>query len=291
MSRFNSILLGDNAFYGIDHLSHERARKRANTIQTLDNAVKVIKYSYELGINGMVVATRPLLKDWIEKLKLSTDLVDKLDFYPVMPYARGLQSKISQGGIVNVMNEIMKAGGLGNEIKILFKGGIGLIKKDLSGLFKVFLDTELLKLKMIRPKIIYLHPVLVDLALALKMKNIFEIFNDHLHDKYQIKAGFCTKNFPGLVTKLESWDIKSTSIMTSFNPAGFLMNPSSEECEKTIASYKGHVLAMNIFAGGYSGLDEATNYILSQPNIRNIVVGVSSIEHAKETFERFINAK
>jgi len=48
---------------------------------------------------------------------------------------------------------------------------------------------------------------------------------------------------------------------------------------------------MNIFAGGYSGLDEATNYILSKPNIRNIVVGVSSIEHAKETFQRFINSK
>jgi len=75
--------------------------------------------------------------------------------------------------------------------------------------------------------------------------------------------------------------------MTSFNPAGFLMNPSSEECEKTLESYKGHVLAMNIFAGGYSGLDEVTNYILSQSKIRNIVVGVSSIEHAKETFERF----
>ena len=46
---------------------------------------------------------------------------------------------------------------------------------------------------------------------------------------------------------------------------------------------------MNIFAGGYLGLDEVADFIISKPKIRNIVVGVSSIEHAKETFERFRN--
>ena len=69
------------------------------------------------------------------------------------------------------------------------------------------------------------------------------------------------------------------------------MNPSKQACEDTLAKYDGHVLAMNIFAGGYTGLDVAEKYILSQPKIRNIVVGLSSVEHAKETFGRFINAE
>ena len=67
------------------------------------------------------------------------------------------------------------------------------------------------------------------------------------------------------------------------------MNPSKESCENSLENYNGHVLAMNIFSGGYSGLDEVADYIISKPKIRNIVVGISSVEHAKETFERFRN--
>jgi len=291
LTRFDSILLGDNAFYGIDHLSHERARNRANTVQRLDNVVSLIKYSYELGATGMVVATRPNLREWVEHLKKSSDIVDKLDFHPVLPYARGLQMKLSQLGIINTMKDIMKGAGLRTEIKILAKGGFGFIKKDVVELFKVFIDTEMIKLNMIKPKIIFLHPVLVDLALALEMKNIFEAFKNHLDKKYKIKAGLCTKNFPKLITKLDEWDMNFPSIMTSFNTAGYLMNPSKQAYEAALENYKGSVLAMNIFAGGYSGLNESANYILSLPKIRNIVVGVSSKEHAKETFEFFTKPK
>ena len=287
MTRFDSILLGDNAFYGIDHLSHERARNRANTVQRLDNVVSLIKYSYELGATGMVVATRPNLREWVEHLKKSSDIVDKLDFHPVLPYARGLQMKLSQLGIINTMKDIMKGAGLRTEIKILAKGGFGFIKKDVIELFKVFIDTEMIKLNMIKPKIIFLHPVLVDLALALEMKNIFEAFKNHLDEKYKIKAGLCTKNFPKLIAKLDEWDMNFASIMTSFNTAGYLMNPSKQACKDALENYKGSILAMNIFAGGYSGLNESANYILSLPKIRNIVVGVSSKEHAKETFGFF----
>ena len=290
MSRFDSILLGDNAFYGIDHLSHERARNRMNTVQRLDNVVELIKYSYELGATGMVVATRPNLREWVEHLRKSSDIVDKLDFHPVLPYARGLQMKLSQLGIINTMKDILKGAGLRTEIKILAKGGFGFMKKDVIELFKVFIDTEMIKLNMIKPKIIFLHPVLVDLALALEMKNIFESFQIHLQKKYKIDTGLCTKNFPKLVNKLEEWNMNFSSIMTSFNTADFLMNPSKKACEDTLNNYKGNVLAMNIFAGGYSGIHESANYILSLPKIRNIVVGVSSKEHAKETFEFFTKA-
>jgi len=129
MSRFDSILLGDNAFYGIDHLSHERARERVSSVQSIENAVKIIKFSYEQGANGMVVATRPRLREWIEHLRNTSDLVDKLDFHPVMPYARGLQMKLSQLGMVKTMNELMKGAGIKKEIKFLTRGGLGFLKK------------------------------------------------------------------------------------------------------------------------------------------------------------------
>ena len=60
------------------------------------------------------------------------------------------------------------------------------------------------------------------------------------------------KKFSYIGIKTNEWDLKFSSIMTSFNPAGFLMNPSKKECEDALNTYDGSVLAMNIFAGGYS---------------------------------------
>lgn len=286
MSRFDTILLGDNAFYGVDHLSHERARQRAENVQNIENAVNVIRHSYEMGIDGMVVATRPKLREIIENIKQTSDIVDNLDFYPVMPYAQGLQLQLSEKGITNMIKDILKGGSFRNEVKIITKGGIGFLKKDILSLFKVFIDTEMLKLNFLNPKIIFLHPVFVDLALSLDMKNIFETFKNYLYDEYKINAGLCTKNFPALVKKLEEWDLEFASIMTSFNSSGFLMNPSKEACETTLNSYGGHVLAMNVFAGGFSNLDEVCNYISNQPKIRNVVIGASSVKHAQETIRK-----
>lgn len=285
--RFDSVLLGDNAFYGVDHLSHSRARKRIESVQSIENAVKVIKCAHDNGIDGMVVATRPKLKEIVQELESKSTIADNLDFYPVMPYAQGLQLKLSEKGILNLIKEIMSAGGIKEEIRIITKGGLGFMKKDFDSLFRVFIDTEMIKLKIIHPKIIYLHPVIVDLALALNLKNVFNIFQDHLN-KYGIKAGLCTKNFKWLVEKLDEWDMKFESIMTSFNPVGFLMNPSKRECEQALNNYEGHVLAMNIFGGGFVSLDEVIGYLKSQPKIKNVVVGISSVEHAKETFSRLV---
>jgi hypothetical protein len=289
LSKFDSVLLGDNSFYGIDHLSHERARERTKTVQSIDNAIDVIKTAYSMGIDGMVVANRPKLKEIITILEHDSDIVKKLDFYPIIPYAQGLQMKLSQGGVMGTMKEIIKAGSIKKDLKILAKGGFSFMKKDFIELFKIFIDVELIKLQNVEPKMIYLHPVLTDLALAFNMKNVFETFQNYLHDNYQIKSGVCTKNFPQLISKFGEWEMNYDSIMTSFNKSGYLMNPSRKECEKSLENYNGHVLAMNLFAGGLYSLDETAKYVESLPKIKNIVIGLSSTKHAKETFDRFIN--
>jgi len=65
------------------------------------------------------------------------------------------------------------------------------------------------------------------------------------------------------------------------------MNPSRAECEKTLTVYSGGVTAMNIFGGGYYGLEESHEYAISLSNLSKVVVGASSVEHAKQTFSLF----
>ena len=287
LSRFDSIMLGDNPFFGVDHLSHERGRARAEKYKTFDYTVDVIKCAHEYGMSEMAVGTRPRLGELINCIKKKSNLIEEINFNPILPYAQDYVLKVSEKGLMSTMKEVLGGAGIQNELKILTKGGLGFLKKDLEELFKVLIDVEILKLKDVKVKTVYLHPILTDLALALNLKGIFETFSNHLHDKYKLKIGLSTKNFPALVSKLDEWKLKIDDIMTSFNKTGFLMNPSRAECEKMLATYTGGVTAMNIFGGGYYGLEETHEYAVSLSNLKKIVVGASSVEHAKQTFSLF----
>jgi hypothetical protein len=290
LTRFDSVLLGDNPFFGVDHLSQERARSKASESQNIDNIAEVIKYSFNLGIKGMVVSTHPALKTLIDKLRSErSEILEKFEFYPILPYVQGYVTKINEKGMINTIIETLSSGSFKNKMKIVTKGGIGVIRKDIFELFKVFIDIELLQLKNTKINTVFLHDVITDLALSLNMKKIFEVFQEYLHENYKVNAGLVTKNFPRLITKLSEWGLEYSTVMTSFNKIGFQMNPSREECEKSLDIFKGQVIAMSILAGGYLELNDAYQYILTQQKIKKIVVGVSSIEHARKTFGLLLN--
>jgi hypothetical protein len=293
LAEIESVLLGDNPFFGVDHLSNERARLKAAYSQNFDNIHDVIQYSLQLGAKGMVVSTHPKLKELIEYLRLkSEDMIDKINFFPIIPYTQGYVLKINEKGIVKTLLDIVNPPtSLQNKLKILAKSSLLAIRKDLFELFKFFIDIELLHLSDVNIKAVFLHDVLTDLALSLNLKSLFETFQNHLHDKYSIEAGLITKNFPILAGHLTDWDLKFSTIMTSFNKAGFQMNPSKQSCENCLVNYNGNVIAMSVLAGGYLSAQEAYQYILSQPKIRTVVIGLSSVDHAKNIFEVFVNKK
>lgn len=284
MTRFDSILLGDNPLFGVDHLSYERGRQRSLQTDQIKNAIEVVQYSYEFGIKDMMVSTRPQLAGFLKSLKNDTDLANKIEFHPLVPYVQGYILKLSQKGMINTMKDIFSSGGLKHHVGILARGGMGLVKKDLSDLFKVFLDMELANLKNFKINTVFLHPAITDLVLALKQQSIFETFKDHLQSN-GVQAGLCTKNFPRLIDALNEWQLDISNIMASFNNVGFQMNPSKIECEQYLSNYGSKVTAMSLFAGGYVEFSEVKNYLVSQPKLRNIVVGISTKEHARQTFE------
>ncbi len=287
-NKLDSILLGDNPFFGVNHLSQKNAREKASISQNFDNAVEVIKYSVDLGAGGMVVSTHPTLQDLIEKIQVKTDLIEKMEFYPILPYVQGYVMKVNEKGMINTLFDTLNQAGIKKKIKVIAKGGMGIVRKDISELLKTFIDIELLQIKNLKIKTVFFSDALVDLALGLNMKKVFETFQNHLHDEYNIEAGLVTKNFPRLIDKCEEWNLKIPYIMTSFNKVGFQMNPSRTEYEEYLNRYNGDIIAMSVLAGGYLKLEDALGYISTLKNIKHAVIGVSTKEHAKNTFEQFV---
>jgi len=65
------------------------------------------------------------------------------------------------------------------------------------------------------------------------------------------------------------------------------MSPSRDSCEASLSSLReAHVIAMSVMAGGYLKLDEAIDYVRTLPNLFGVAIGVSSKEHARDTFTR-----
>lgn len=288
MIKPESVLLGDNPFFGVDHLSQERARKKASVSQNFDNAADVIKYCYDAGMRGMVVNTHPNLKELIGRLRRRHDLADKIDFYPILPAFSEYFSMISQKGFVGSINEVLNQAEFGKKIKILTKGGLGIIRKDLFELFKVIIDIDMLQLKDTRVRTIFLHEIITDLALSFNTRKLVETFAEYVTDKYKVKAGLVSRNFPMLVDRLDEWNLEVPEIMTSFNKVGFQMIPTRQDCEDALKRYKGEVTAMSVLAAGYLKPREAYEYIQSQQGLARCVIGLSTIDHARETFGLFL---
>jgi len=278
------LLLGDNPFFGIDHLSQERARKRISTLNGFDGISEIMKFVSELGINGFVVSTHPQLKHLIKHMETKTNLLKEFDFYPILPYAQGYVSKVTEKGIISAITDILSTGSNRTKLKIIFKGSTAYLRKDFEKLIQTLIDVELLPLKSVKKKVIFLHDVLTDLAISLDMKKLIETFLSYVENQYNVEAGLVTKNFPKLIKKLNEWNIKAPTIMTSFNSIGYQMNPSKEECEKFISNNK--VIAMNVLAGGYLKPQESFQY-LSKLDLNAVTIGMSSKEHAQETISSF----
>jgi len=279
------ILLGDNPFFGIDHLSQERARQRIEVLKENHKITDVMEYVLNLGVNGFVVSTHPQLRDLINYMRTETSILEKMNFYPILPYAQGYVAKITEKGVIGAMNSILSGTSMQKKLQILFNGSVGFVKKDFGKLLETFIDVELLPMNNVKIKSIFLHDVITDLAISLGMKNVIEVFLAHIKDKHKVEGGLVTKNFPKLISTLKEWNLQIPTIMTSFNPIGYQMNPSREECEKNLYE-SNKVIAMNVLAGGFLKPEQSIDYI-SKLKLNSIVIGMSNIKHAKETITAF----
>ena len=284
MNNKKEILLGDNPFFGIDHLSQEKARNRMKILSSYEKISDVMEFVSDLGVKGFVVSTHPHLKYLIKHMKENTKLLEKFDFYPIIPYAQGYVAKVSEKGIVNTIGDILSTGTTQDKLKIILKGSTGFIRKDFEKLFQTFIDVELLPLSGVNKKVIFLHNVVTDLAIGLGMKKIIETFINHIEKHYGVEPGLVTINFTKLIKTLEEWNLKIPTIMAPFNSIGYQMNPSKKDCENYLS--KNNVIAMNVLAGGYLKPAEALEYV-SKLGINSLVIGMSTKEHAQETIEAF----
>jgi len=115
------VLLGDNPFFGVDHLSLERARERAALAKRFERIVQVIEVANRMGVKGFVVSTHPELRDMLNYIDQQPELEQKVRYYPIVPYVQEYVSRATQKGMINAVIDILKPLGTASKIEIALR--------------------------------------------------------------------------------------------------------------------------------------------------------------------------
>jgi hypothetical protein len=284
------LLVGDNAFHGISHLSQQRARERAikDNPSNIEYATQLVKLSLQNGANGFMFSVSDTTLSILKGLNQD----EKPDLYAIVPYAYEYVRLATQaGGVSGLAKQISRQIIFSKNIVTIAPNLIGLIRANPSAFLKTYLIYEISRInsaagKNANLKSVLLHEVITDMALGFNLDWLFKSYIKFFFNS-KTRPGFETRNFPYLVQKFKEWhiDMNNLIIASSFNKIGFQMNPSQAECEKALEEIPpAEIIAMSILAAGYLKPTEAIDYVRGLPNANVIVVGVSNTQQARETF-------
>lgn len=286
MQAIDKIIFGDNQFFGINHMSQEKAQQLAEKFYDNSAIFKVYQMAFDCGINAIMLNSNDRAKAICEHFVDNKSKYSELNWYPSVPYPHKYANLISEKGIVPTINEILfKDNSALGVLGMLTKGSAAVLGKDAIKMMQMLIDVEMKIFKGLNVKVIFLQNIITDLILGYDIKEIFIEYCTYIRKKYKVLPGLITQNMPLLKAKLELWGIEEVVICTSFNQLGYLMSPNLESyvtASKNNDSSKYQLMAMSTLASGAIPATEAYHFI-NQQNVQSVVFGASSRKHIEET--------
>ena len=266
------LLFGDNQFFGVNHMSEEKARAQSMRFQSIGSIVSMLDDAFAAGINGFMCTTHDRIAAICDHVRSDRERYRDVAFLPCMPYAHKYANAVTEEGMLGALKRFMPDDGL---LNAALRGGVSLARRDIEGVGTLLIDAEMKMFSGLRTPVIFLQNVVVDLLLGLGFHEAFRIFADHVKDRYGAEPGFITMNMPRLVDALESLAIENPIVCANINKIGFRMCGGLERYERTLREKRFRAIAMSIFASGAIAPREAVEWICRQPNIEAIVFGAS----------------
>jgi hypothetical protein len=273
------VLFGDNQFFGVNHMSEEKARAQAMRFQDTAAVIEVLNDAYAEGIRAFMCTTHERIAEVCDHYRKHRDEFPDFKFYPCMPYAHKYANAAAELGMVGALRSFLPEG---NAFGALMKGGLSLARKDVEGLATLLIDAEMKMFAGLPTPIIFLQNVATDFLLGLGFDEAFRMFADHVRARYDAEPGFITMNAPLLVERLRKVGIENPIVCANINKIGFRMCGGMPAYEELIASGRCRLIAMSVFASGALPPQEALEYVCRRP-IQSIVFGASSRRNIAQT--------
>ena len=276
------ILFGDNQFFGVNHMSEDKARAQSMRFQDNQAIIDVLDAAYSEGIRVFMCTTHERIAEICDHVRANPGRYEGFVFYPCMPYAHKYANAVTEHGMLEALKLFLPDDGA---VGALFKGGMSVARKDVDGIGQLLIDAEMKMFTGLQTPVIFLQNVVTDLLLGLGFKQAFRVFVDHVKEKYQAEPGFITMNTPMLLDVLDELKIDNPIVCSNINKIGFRMCGGIAAYEAAIATRRFRPVAMSVLASGAISPHAAIEYVCRQPQIESIVFGASSRANIRQTRE------
>ncbi len=278
------IILGDNQFFGINHMSEEKGRSLSIRFKDTEAIIKVIDIAHACGVRAFMLNTHDRVATICDHFRACPSRYADLRVYPSMPYAHKYANSVHEKGLVGALNAFVFSGrSVGEVVGTVIRGGMSVINKDMIEVMKLLVDAEMRMFRGLHVPAMFLQNIVTDLLLGFGARDVFVAFADHVRKTYGAEPAFNTMNMPALVDFLLESGIENPIVCSSINKTGFLMTPSRQAYERTLTRRSFRPMAMSILASGAISPREAVEYVCGLPHVESIVFGASSREHIAET--------
>lgn len=276
----DKLLFGDNQFFGINHMSEEKARAQAMRFQRTEAIMDVLDVAYDAGIRTFMCTTHDRIAEVATHVRANPARYGDFRFYPCMPYAHKYANAVTEHGMMGAMQHFMPSDGF---FATALAGAKTLATKEIDGMAKVLIDMEMKMFDGLNAPVIFVQNVFTDLLLGMGFTRAFRVFHDHIVEKYGAEPAYITMNMPMLLDALEKEGIERPIICSNINKIGFRMSGGFDAYRDALASGRVRAIAMSVYASGAIPPDEAIHWIAEQPGIESIVFGASSAGNIRGT--------
>jgi len=281
------ILFGDNQFFGVNHMSEEKARAQSMRFQELGAIIDVLDAAYEEGIRTFMCTSHDRVAEICDHFRTHRDKYPDYRFYPCMPYAHKYANAVTEHGMIEALRMFLPQEGA---VAAMLKGGMALANKDIEAIMQLLIDAEMKMFHDLSTPVVFMQNVITDLLLGLRMHECFRIFHDHVRTRYGAEPGYITMNVPRLLDALDALGIDNPVVCANINKIGFRMCGGVPAYESAIASRRFRPIAMSVFASGAIPPREAIEYVCAQPRIESIVFGASGRANIRQTKSLIVEA-
>ncbi|MEX2343366.1 MAG: hypothetical protein WD647_10640 [Steroidobacteraceae bacterium] len=278
--RMDRVLFGDNQFFGVNHMSEEKARAQQMRFQNLPAIIDVLDTAYQQGIRTFMCTTHERVAEICDYFRANLDNYPGYQFYPCMPYAHKYANAVTEDGILGALRRFLPESGA---IGAMLKGSMAFAKKDVEAVMQLLIDAEMKMFLGLRTPVIFLQNVVTDLLLGVGADECFRMFHDYVRSKHDAEPGYITMNTPRLLDALDRLGIDNPIVCSNINKIGFRMCGGVALYEETIRSRRFRPVAMSVLASGAISPREAIEYVCRQPTIESIVFGASSASNIRQT--------
>jgi hypothetical protein len=278
--RMDRLLFGDNQFFGVNHMSEEKARAQQMRFQDLDAIMSVLDAAYDNGVRTFMCTTHDRVAEICDIVRANPLRYPDMLFYPCMPYAHKYANAVTEDGFLGAIRRFLPDEGF---FDAAIRGTRSLASKDVEGVATLLIDAELKMFKGLQAPVVWMQNVVVDLLLGLGFDEALRIFHDHVRTRHGAEPAYITMNLPRLLDALDRVGVHNPIVCSNINKIGFRMSGGVSAYLDTLDKRPFRAVAMSVFASGAIPPREAIEWVCGLPNVESIVFGASSAANIAST--------